>query len=181
MAAIGGHTTVLKYLLHQKGADPDAPEQAKMKNTGSSGINAEYGPLHSLINSKRVDLFEKKIEDLGGQVSDVDEKNISPLLHAAILGAAPFVKLLVEHQASLLEKTPEGRNAIHMAAIGGHTTVLKYLLHQIVRKNMKFLLCFIRKREMCPPLCLMRTGSCPPSFTLECTLSMPLVIIWNKR
>eukprot|EP01126_Amoeba_proteus_P038588 TRINITY_DN4032_c0_g1_i8.p1 TRINITY_DN4032_c0_g1~~TRINITY_DN4032_c0_g1_i8.p1 ORF type:complete len:519 (-),score=152.68 TRINITY_DN4032_c0_g1_i8:209-1765(-) len=130
MAAIGGHTTVLKYLLHQKGADPDAPEQAKMKNTGSSGINAEYGPLHSLINSKRVDLFEKKIEDLGGQVSDVDEKNISPLLHAAILGAAPFVKLLVEHQASLLEKTPEGRNAIHMAAIGGHTTVLKYLLHQ---------------------------------------------------
>eukprot|EP01127_Copromyxa_protea_P021921 TRINITY_DN765_c0_g1_i1.p1 TRINITY_DN765_c0_g1~~TRINITY_DN765_c0_g1_i1.p1 ORF type:complete len:621 (+),score=146.55 TRINITY_DN765_c0_g1_i1:43-1905(+) len=87
-------------------------------------------PLHSLINAKRVDLFEKKISDMGGQVSDVDDKGVTPLLHAAALGAAPFVQLLIEHQASLSEKNPEGRNAIHLAAQHGHTTVLKYLLLQ---------------------------------------------------
>lgn len=50
-------------------------------------------PLHSLINAKRVDLFETKISDMGGQVSDVDDKGVTPLLHAASVGAAPFVKV----------------------------------------------------------------------------------------
>lgn len=87
-------------------------------------------PLHSLINANRVDLFEQKISDMGGQVSDVDDKGVTPLLHAAATGAAPFVKLLVEHQASLSEKNPEGRNAIHLAALNGHCTALKYLIGQ---------------------------------------------------
>ncbi len=50
-------------------------------------------PLHSLINANRVDLFETKIADMGGQVSDVDDKGVTPLLHAAATGAAPFAKV----------------------------------------------------------------------------------------
>lgn len=34
----------------------------------------------------------------------------------------------MEHQASLSEKNPEGRNAIHLAALNGHCTVLKHAI-----------------------------------------------------
>lgn len=40
--------------------------------------------------------------------------------------------MLVEHQASLSEKNPEGRNAIHLAALNGHCTVLKYATRKIL-------------------------------------------------
>jgi len=91
-------------------------------------------PLISLVAMNRLDLFVRKIDDLGGKGNVSDKSNekdaVTPLIYAAAEGKPGFVKLLMEYGASLSETNKDGQTAIHLAAKNSHHVVLRYLLKQ---------------------------------------------------
>jgi len=85
-------------------------------------------PLQYLIKKNRLDIFQRKINDLEKQVSDKDEKGITPLLLAASEGKVGFVKVLLDNGAKPAdEKDGDGRTALHLSASKGHTDVVNLL------------------------------------------------------
>lgn len=87
---------------------------------------------------KRLDIFQRKIDDVEKDVDTLDEASLTPLLLAASRGQTAFVKLLVDNGAKPAYKDSKGMTALHHAAVGGHVDVLNYL----ARLSGNCLLCF---------------------------------------
>lgn len=60
----------------------------------------------------------------------VDGSEHSPLFRACERGHSETVVVLLHNGASVDLRDTSGRNCLHWAASGGHTTICSYLLHR---------------------------------------------------
>lgn len=58
----------------------------------------------------------------------VDEKGLTPLMWSSAYGQVPTVSLLLRAGASHAIKGPDGETALHLAAAGGHTDIIRLLV-----------------------------------------------------
>ncbi|KAH8881994.1 ankyrin [Thozetella sp. PMI_491] len=65
---------------------------------------------------------------LASDINVVDDRDRTPLFHAAAAGAVGTLNLLLSHLANLESRDIEGRTALHAACLEGHTEVVEILL-----------------------------------------------------
>ena len=61
-------------------------------------------------------------------VNLADERGLTPLMWASAYGQVPTVALLLRAGALHTAKGPDGERALHLAAAGGHTDIIRILL-----------------------------------------------------
>lgn len=61
-------------------------------------------------------------------INKCDEQGMTALLHAAVSGDTAVLKLLVMQGAFVAAKNGSGLNALHIAALNGHTEALSFLM-----------------------------------------------------
>lgn len=113
LAVYFGRSEAAKLLL-ESGAHPDT----------SSANDFKVRPLHSaaahLDEEKSVDLL-RLLLDWKADPNVAQAGGWTPLHQAAAHGRETAVKLLVEHGASLMAKSDDGRTPLEMARAKGHT------------------------------------------------------------
>lgn len=76
-------------------------------------------------------LFEYQPECVfagGFDINSLDDKGLTPLMWSAAYGQVPTAALLLKAGASHSIKGPDGETAIHLAAAGGHTDIIRLLI-----------------------------------------------------
>jgi len=136
-AASQGHTKVLRELLRH-----DMPEQtAKLVGErGPDGMTA----LHRVVQGKHTKYIEAMIELVkkGAHVDAVTPpgasgNSINSMMLASALGHVAMAQALVNHGADLNAQDPEGRTALHYAAIQNHAPVIEMLLRSNADAHIK--------------------------------------------
>ena len=123
-AASKGHTRVVRVLLAEGGAQPNA--RAGTRLMGASA-------LYLAAQGRHVETMRALLE--GGALVDIelDEMRATPLFVAAERGCVACVKLLLDapHHANVHATNWNGVSCMHMAAIRGHVVVLKAIASHV--------------------------------------------------
>ena len=61
-------------------------------------------------------------------INGLDERGLTPLMWASAYGQVPTAALLLKAGAMHSVKGPDGETAIHLAAAGGHTDIIRLLI-----------------------------------------------------
>lgn len=61
-------------------------------------------------------------------INEVDERGLTPLMWSSAYGQVPTAALLLKAGAMHSIKGPDGETAIHLAAAGGHTDIIRLLI-----------------------------------------------------
>lgn len=62
------------------------------------------------------------------EINQIDERGLTPLMWSSAYGQVPTAALLLKAGALHSVKGPDGETAIHLAAAGGHTDILRLLI-----------------------------------------------------
>ena len=79
----------------------------------------------------------KKDIDEGADVNRLDEKGISPLAWAAVMGQDDAVTLLLEANADINRRNADGGTPLHAAAFFGHANTVTLLLAKGADRNIR--------------------------------------------
>ena len=117
--ACNGHTEVVRYLVGLK--DVDVNHKA----------DDHFSALHCAVDEKHPDVVEVLIA-AGADIEIKDEMGCSPLLFASKQGdlsadALAVVKVLVKAGADVCATDNEGLTCLAIAALLGHTEIVRYL------------------------------------------------------
>ncbi len=61
-------------------------------------------------------------------INAVDERGLTPLMWSSAYGQVPTAALLLRAGGSHSIKGPDGETAMHLAAAGGHTDIIRLLI-----------------------------------------------------
>lgn len=61
-------------------------------------------------------------------INALDERGLTPLMWSSAYGQVPTAALLLKAGAIHSIKGPDGETAIHLAAAGGHTDIIRLLI-----------------------------------------------------
>jgi ankyrin repeat protein len=158
MAALHGHETMVKWLLHQNSKLDDIPRldcpwissgligalvsrrkpMVKLLLDSGAVSNFEYHdhpslekttPLHTASAQGWDDVVEILIkQNLRISVNALDLGQLTPLYRACECNHVEVVKLLVDHGADVNLCRQQGRTPIHAASSKGHVQIVKLLL-----------------------------------------------------
>ncbi|MDG2054318.1 MAG: CotH kinase family protein [Phycisphaerales bacterium] len=124
-------------------------EQVKASRPKVALLLAEHGgkysillpkPARPLLSSAAKDgdiAALKKDIDAGADVNRLDEKGISPLAWAAVMGQDDAVTLLLEANADINRRNADGGTPLHAAAFFGHANTVTLLLAKGADRNIR--------------------------------------------
>ncbi|XP_031564740.1 transient receptor potential cation channel subfamily A member 1-like [Actinia tenebrosa] len=111
--------------------------EGRNKRTINSNDASERTPLHLAAQEGHEDLVEFFLKKTAKIERDANGQ--TPLHYAALKGSKTAIELFLESKPECLNYTDEDRNtALHMAALGGHSHIVQYLLtkpDQVVSVN----------------------------------------------
>ncbi|MBH1964078.1 MAG: ankyrin repeat domain-containing protein [Comamonadaceae bacterium] len=109
--------------LQTNGRAPDTPNEVDQETVAIAGLNGHTGVLCTwLACTGQVGLITTFFEGLGGHTPNQAE---AVLLHAAELGNAPAVALLLRHGTYAHGRRADGEGVLELAAAKGHWPVLE--------------------------------------------------------
>ena len=111
-----GYLEVVKYMIHQQGANGDYYDET---------------PLHIASKEGHLEIVEYLIDDKNGVVN-IDQrsysKGLTPLHYAVLAGHTAVMKCLIDHGAEINALSKVGTTPLHLAVKSGHIEVAKVLL-----------------------------------------------------
>lgn len=149
LAAINGHTHVLKHLISkslvnknigsQEGKTPlhyaaqnGHLQAVKFLIQQKANINARdiHGtlPIHIAAINGHIDILTFFIGNMHIQPDALGFENLTPLHYASHNGHLTSVQYLIKQKANAKACNDNGLMSIHVAAINGHTHILKYFI-----------------------------------------------------
>ena len=78
-----------------------------------------FSPLQMLIRFFKIGIYD---------INGLDERGLTPLMWSSAYGQVPTAALLLKAGAIHSIKGPDGETAIHLAAAGGHTDIIRLLI-----------------------------------------------------
>ncbi|KAK0666431.1 ankyrin repeat-containing domain protein [Cercophora samala] len=121
----GQKQAILRYLVNRDRFSVQAGQQRFSTERGATWIGSTLSA--AILGGAELDIVKKLIE-LGDEVIIQDAIGRRPIHFTAYRGVA-YVECLVQAGASLDDKDLLGRNMLHMAVLGGHLDVVKYILN----------------------------------------------------
>lgn len=118
---------------------------AKLTTKKTSTKNIEFNesnilpraPIHSAIARGDLEMFNLLVE-LDSTKKSLEDKTVgnnhTPLHYTAMYGQLAMSKLLLDNKVKIFEKNAHGQNALHLAIINNHPTILETLLQKIKAK-----------------------------------------------
>ena len=124
-AAQHGHLDIVKYMVGERGCNPLV------------GDEDERTPLHSACSNGHKDIAEYFITTKKYNAEVADAKDWTPLHCACVTATATEEKslelvqyLINKAKCDITKMNEHGNNALHLACIGGKTSVVKFLCTQ---------------------------------------------------
>ncbi|XP_048250451.1 ankyrin repeat domain-containing protein 50-like isoform X2 [Haliotis rufescens] len=153
VACLGGHVDIVKYVLSQKVADINSRGKygrtpvmvaAEKGHSQVFDLLVTQGADVSLVDDKgnnilfvaclggHVDIVKYVLSQKVADINSRGKYGRTPVMVAAEKGHSQVFDLLVTQGADVSAMDDDGNNILHVACLGGHVDVVKYVLSQKV-------------------------------------------------